>query len=83
MDEHGQKIQKTAESSNQTPIELCNKMTLLFQQLDSDLNVLYDRFIRTTEKVHREKVYEVFKKCFENDDIYLGEYEGWYEQSSI
>jgi len=78
MDEHGQKIQKTAESSKQTPKELCDKMSILFKKLDSDLHVSYSRFIRTTEEAHREAVYNMFAVCLENGDIYLGEYEGWY-----
>jgi methionyl-tRNA synthetase len=79
MDEHGQKIQNTAESMNQSPIEMCDKMSILFQTLNSELNVSYDRFIRTTEADHKLAVYDIFEKCLQNGDVYLGEYEGWYE----
>jgi methionyl-tRNA synthetase len=78
MDEHGQKIQKTAEEQKMTPIMLCNSVSELFKKLDVDLNISYDRFIRTTEDDHKQMVYNLFDKCMKNDDIYLGEYVGWY-----
>lgn len=77
MDEHGQKIQKTAEDQKMSPIELCDSVGELFKKLDSDLNISYDRFIRTTETEHKETVYELFDSCVKNGDIYLGEYVGW------
>ena len=78
MDEHGQKIQKTADDLGLTPIQLCNQVTVEFQKLYSSLNVTYDRFIRTTEEDHKRNVQKMFQSCMENNDIYLGEYEGWY-----
>lgn len=78
MDEHGQKIQKTAEDQKITPIELCDLIGDLFKKLDVDLNISYDRFIRTTEKDHKNTVYNLFDICMQKGDIYLGEYVGWY-----
>ena len=78
MDEHGQKIQKKAEELGMTPIQLCDEMAKLFKDLDTSLNIKYDRFIRTTELEHKITVYDVFKRCVDNGDIYLGEYVGWY-----
>jgi len=79
MDEHGQKIQKTAETKDLTALELCDSISILFKKLNVDLNVDYDRFIRTTEDDHKNEVYNIFKKCLDNGDIYLGEYVGWYD----
>ena len=78
MDEHGQKIQKTAEQNGLTPIQLCDQTAELFKQLDANLNVSYDRFIRTTESDHKKTVHDVFNRCLDNGDIYLDEYVGWY-----
>lgn len=78
MDEHGQKIQKKAEEMGIPPIELCDNMSHLFIELDKALNVEYDKFIRTTDTLHKNVVYDIFNKCWTNGDIYLGEYVGWY-----
>ena len=75
-DEHGQKIQTKAESLGISPIDLCDQNSQLFIDLDQRMGIEYNRFIRTTGESHKRVVYEFFKKC--RDDIYLGEYEGWY-----
>lgn len=77
-DEHGQKIQDTAIKEKLTPIELCNRNSRLFIDIDKKMMVKYDKFIRTTETYHKNKVYEFYERCKKNNDIYLGEYEGWY-----
>lgn len=77
-DEHGQKIQKTAQTNNENPIELADRMVERFKNLWKTLNISNDDFIRTTEDRHVRQVEKIFKKIHENDDIYLGEYEGWY-----
>ena len=77
-DEHGQKIQQSAEKKGMTPKEFVDSLVPAFKKLWEKLNVSYDRFIRTTEEVHIRAVQHIFKKCYENGDIYLGEYEGWY-----
>ncbi|HAR61924.1 MAG TPA: methionine--tRNA ligase [Candidatus Margulisbacteria bacterium] len=77
-DEHGQKIQKTAEANGETPIELANRVVKRFEDLWTLLNISNDVFIRTTEKRHAHVVQELFYKIYQKNDIYLGEYEGWY-----
>ncbi|MCS7263131.1 MAG: methionine--tRNA ligase [Aquificaceae bacterium] len=77
-DEHGLKIQKTAEEKGLSPMELADRNSENFKKLWEFMGISYDRFIRTTEKEHVELVKEVFAKSAERGDIYLGEYEGWY-----
>jgi len=77
-DEHGQKIQKAAQANNEKPIELADRMVEKFKNLWKILNVSNDGFIRTTEDKHVRQIESIFKKIYENGDIYLGEYEGWY-----
>lgn len=77
-DEHGQKIQKTAEENNETPIQLADRVVERFKQLWQDLNISNDFFVRTTDEHHKKSVQDFFKKVYENGDIYLSEYEGLY-----
>jgi len=77
-DEHGQKIARSAEMVNLTPLELADKVVLKFKNLWPLLNIKYDDFIRTTEPRHIKVVQEIFNKLYEKGDIYKGEYEGWY-----
>ncbi|HER25447.1 MAG TPA: methionine--tRNA ligase [Candidatus Atribacteria bacterium] len=77
-DEHGQKIARSAEKVNLTPLELADKVVLKFKNLWPCLNIEYDDFIRTTEPRHIQVVQEIFRKLYEKGDIYKGEYEGWY-----
>ncbi len=77
-DEHGQKIQKAAQANKEKPIELADRMVEKFKNLWKILNVSNDDFIRTTEDKHVRQVEDIFEKIYENGDIYLGEYEGWY-----
>ncbi len=77
-DEHGQKIQKAAQSSNKTPMEFVNTVVVKFKTLWNDLDISNDDFIRTTDERHCRRVKKIFQQIFENGDIYLGEYEGWY-----
>jgi len=77
-DEHGQKIQKTAEEKGISPKELADKTHLAFKELWKKLNISYDRFIRTTDPDHIKAVQHIFQKCYENGDIYLSEYESYY-----
>jgi len=78
-DEHGQKIERTAESNGEKPIELADRVVKRFQNLSDALNITNDDFIRTTEERHRISVEEIFKRVEEAGDIYLSEYEGWYD----
>ncbi|MDW8032417.1 MAG: methionine--tRNA ligase [Aquificaceae bacterium] len=77
-DEHGLKIQKSAEEKGISPMELADQHSENFKRLWEYMDISYDRFIRTTEKEHVELVKEVFTKSYERGDVYLGEYEGWY-----
>lgn len=77
-DEHGLKIQKSAEEKGLDPKELADKNSKVFKDLWDFVGISYDRFIRTTDQDHVEFVKEVFIKSYEKGDIYLGEYEGLY-----
>lgn len=77
-DEHGLKIQKSAEEKGISPKELADKNSMIFKELWDFIGISYNRFIRTTDPDHVELVKEVFAKSYEKGDIYLGEYEGWY-----
>ncbi len=77
-DEHGQKIARSAEKINLTPLELADKVVLKFKDLWPLLNVKYDDFIRTTEQRHIKVVQDIFEKLYKKGDIYKGKYEGWY-----
>lgn len=78
-DEHGQKIEMTAEARGEKPIELADRVVQRFQNLSHALNITNDDFIRTTEKRHEKAVVEIFRRIEEAGDIYLSEYEGWYD----
>ena len=77
-DEHGLKIQKAAEIASISPIDLCNKNSIIFRELTKKLNLSNDDFIRTTETRHKNGASHLWKLLFENGDIYLDEYTGWY-----
>jgi len=77
-DEHGNKIAQAAEKKGITPAELVDTMTDRFRTLSKNLNISYDDFIRTTELRHTKVVCEIFKRLYEQNDIYKGTYKGWY-----
>lgn len=77
-DEHGQKIQQTAEKNNTTPQEYLDQQADIIKDLWKKLDISNDDFIRTTESRHKSVVEKIFKKLLDNGDIYLDEYEGWY-----
>ena len=77
-DEHGLKIQKSAEDRGISPKELADQNAENFKKLWDYVGISYSRFIRTTDPDHVELVKKVFAKSYEKGDIYLGEYEGWY-----
>ena len=77
-DEHGQKIQKKAEEAGVTPKEYVDKIVNNAKDLWKSLNISYDKFIRTTDQEHVETVQKIFKKLYDQGDIYKGEYEGLY-----
>ncbi|BAU15560.1 methionyl-tRNA synthetase [Leptolyngbya sp. NIES-3755] len=77
-DEHGQKIQRTAESLGRKPQEHCDLVVAGFKELWEKLDIQYDRFIRTTEERHHAIVKEFFQRVWDNGDIYLSQQQGWY-----
>lgn len=81
LDEHGQKIQTKAEEAGITPQAYVDGMAEGVKELWSLLDISYDKFIRTTDSYHEEVVAAVFEKLLAQDDIYLGQYSGWYSVS--
>ena len=77
-DEHGQKIEKNAKAAGKTPQEFVDGIVEGFHKLWDVLEISNDDFIRTTQDRHVKVVQDIFSKMLKNDDIYLGEYEGWY-----
>ena len=77
-DEHGQKNENKAKEAGLTPQELVDKNTAEIRKIWDLMNVSYDRFIRTTDPEHKRKVQKIFKKFYDQGDIYKGYYEGWY-----
>jgi methionyl-tRNA synthetase len=77
-DEHGQKIQRTAEQLHRDPQAHCDEVAAGFQDLWQRLNIQYDRFSRTTSDRHAQIVKEFFLRVWEKGDIYLGQQQGWY-----
>ena len=77
-DEHGQKIQKNAEAAGVTPQEFVDNIVEGFHKLWNLLQISNNDFIRTTEERHWKVVQDIFTKLYNNGDIYLGKYKGWY-----
>ena len=77
-DEHGQKIQDRAHDAGLEPQAFVDDIVGGIKELWSQMNITYDRFIRTTDEDHVAAVQAIFTKLYESGDIYLGEYEGWY-----
>ncbi|WP_159882194.1 methionine--tRNA ligase [Paenibacillus puerhi] len=77
-DEHGQKIERKAQEAGKTPQQFVDDIVAGIKELWSKLDISYDDFIRTTEPRHKEAVEKIFTQLMEQDDIYLGHYEGWY-----
>lgn len=77
-DEHGQKIERKAKDEGVTPKEYVDHIVENAKDLWKSLNVSYDYFIRTTDEKHVKAVQKIFKKLYDQGDIYKGEYEGLY-----
>jgi len=77
-DEHGKKIEQAAKKKGKNPKQFVDELIPKFKQAWKKLNLEYDRFIRTTDKDHEKNVQEILQKVYDNGDIYLGEYEGYY-----
>lgn len=77
-DEHGQKIEEYAKDANVTPKQYVDKVAGEIKDICDLLNTSYDKFIRTTDDYHEKVVQKIFKKLYDQGDIYKGEYEGMY-----
>ena len=77
-DEHGQKIEEKAEAAGVTPQEFVDRSAGDIRRIWDLMNTSYDKFIRTTDKDHEAQVQKIFKKLYDQGDIYKGAYEGLY-----
>lgn len=77
-DEHGMKIEEKALAAGKAPKQYVDDVVADIKELWKLLNISYDRFIRTTDGYHEKAVQKIFRKLYENGDIYKGKYEGWY-----
>nr|WP_078706722.1 methionine--tRNA ligase [Consotaella salsifontis] len=77
-DEHGLKMQQTAEAEKLTPLELADRNSSIFRKMLETLGCSNDDFIRTTEERHTKACQEIWRRMTDAGDIYLGRYSGWY-----
>ena len=77
-DEHGQKIEEYAKTAGITPKQYVDKVAGEIKDICKLLNISNDKFIRTTDEYHEKTVQKIFKKLYEQGDIYKGQYEGMY-----
>ena len=77
-DEHGQKIQEKAEAAGVTPQEYVDGVAHQIQEIWDLMNTTYDRFVRTSDPTHKAKIQKVFRRMYDNGDIYKGKYVGKY-----
>ena len=77
-DEHGQKIEEKAAKAGKTPKEFVDEVAGIVKGIWDLVGVSYDKFIRTTDEYHVKEVQKIFRKLYEQGDIYKGSYEGWY-----
>ena len=77
-DEHGQKIQEKAEAAGITPQQHVDNVAAQVKDIWDLMNTTYDKFVRTTDPMHEKKVQKIFKKLYDQGDIYKGSYKGKY-----
>ena len=77
-DEHGQKIEEKATAAGMTPKEFVDIQAKEIKRIFDLMNTSYDRFIRTTDEDHEIQVKKIFRRLYDQGDIYKSEYEGWY-----
>ncbi|MCX7842968.1 MAG: methionine--tRNA ligase [Clostridia bacterium] len=77
-DEHGQKIQRKAEEKGISPQQYVDEIVAGIKELWKLMKITNDRFIRTTDTQHKDVVQKIFKRLYDQGDIYKSEYEGWY-----
>lgn len=81
LDEHGQKIEKTAYTRGITPQAHVDEMCSVFTSMMQSLSIDYSTFIRTTQSTHKRAVKHFWKQLIDNNYIYLSKYSGWYSVS--
>ena len=79
-DEHGQKVEEKANAAGKTPKQFVDEVSDIIKQQFECMNVDYDKFIRTTDEYHEKQVQKIFKKLYDQGDIYKGHYDGLYCQ---
>lgn len=77
-DEHGEKIELKAKAQNIAPQQYVDEKAAEIKRIWDLMDTTYDKFIRTTDDYHEEQVQRIFKKLYEQGDIYKGSYKGWY-----
>ena len=77
-DEHGEKIELKAKDAGLTPQEFVDKTAAEIKRIWDIMNTTYDKFVRTSDPEHKKKIQHIFKKLYDQGDIYLDKYEGWY-----
>jgi len=77
-DEHGQKIEEKAKKAGVTPQAFVDGVASTIRTVWDGVNTKYDKFIRTTDREHCDTVRKIFRRFYEQGDIYKGRYEGWY-----
>ena len=77
-DEHGQKVEEKANAVGVTPKEFVDEVSGIIKEQFDCMNISYDKFIRTTDPYHERQVQKIFKKLYQQGDIYKGKYEGLY-----
>ena len=77
-DEHGQKIEQRAKDNEISPNVYVDQITSEIVRIYNEVNISYDKFIRTTDDYHVKAVQNIIERLHKQGDIYLGEYEGWY-----
>ena len=79
-DEHGQKVEEKANAAGKTPKQFVDEVSDIIKQQFECMNVDYDKFIRTTDEYHEKQFQKIFKKLYDQGDIYKGHYDGLYCQ---
>ena len=77
-DEHGQKVEDRAKAEGVTPKQFVDRVAGVIKSQFDCMNISYDKFIRTTDAYHEKQVQKIFRKLYDQGDIYKGEYEGLY-----
>ncbi len=77
-DEHGQKIENRAKDAGISPQEFVDNVAGDIRRIFDSVNISYDKFVRTTDDYHKEQVQKIFKRLYDQGDIYKGFYEGLY-----